>query len=116
MGERAFALWRAGDDDRRFRVSVAATKDGVAFDRRRACILLDQFGHRAAPVLGFGLIVEILRNAGGGDGRVAQHAAMIVGCEAAVGEQEPKATLAAQRFDHDRTSTRLNYSHYCAYR
>src|SRR3546814_10273040 len=25
---------------------------------------------------------------------------MIVGCEAAVGEQEPKATLAAQRFDH----------------
>src|SRR3546814_11709669 len=43
MGESAFALWRAGDDDRRFRVSVAAMKHDVAFDRSGACRLLDTF-------------------------------------------------------------------------
>src|SRR3546814_941118 len=43
MGEGARVRGGARDDDARLRLAVAAVEDGVAFDRRRAGIILDQF-------------------------------------------------------------------------
>ena len=89
MRQCAPTLGRARDHDARPWRAIAAVEDGIALDRCRPRIIFYQIGYRSALGLGFGLIVEILREAGGGDRLLAQHDAMIVGGEAPLAKRKP---------------------------